>query len=140
VPIKADKGAFSSGEITGNAGNMLFRHFVLYLDYKHEKVIVEKGADFDKKFPEDGTGMQLIMSDSGDVEVLAVAEGTPAARLAIKAGDKLKLIDGKSPEQWGGILEVRKLFKAAPGTRYRLEFQRDGNFIKTEIRLKNLFS
>jgi hypothetical protein len=139
VPIKADKGAFSSAEVTGNAGNTLFRHFVLYLDYKHEKVIVEKGADFDKKFPEDGSGMQLIVSDGGDIEVLGVAEGTPAARLAIKAGDKLKLIDGKTPEQWGGILEVRKLFKAAPGTRYHLEFQRDGNFIKTEIKLKNLF-
>lgn len=51
VPMEEMEGALSSKQFIGNAGNSLFRHFILYLDYKHQRIILEKGADFDKKFP-----------------------------------------------------------------------------------------
>lgn len=139
MPLAADKGAFSSREITGNAGNTLFRHFVLYLDYKHEKVIVERGPDFDKVFPEDGSGLQLALSDDGQMEVLAVSDGTPAEKAKIKAGDKVLSINGKSLEALGGIVKARELLKAAPGTKYVLAVVRDGKEKKTDLTLKKLF-
>ncbi len=121
MPISADKGSFSGRELTGNAGNTLFRHFVLYLDYHHEKFIVEKGADFAKVFPEDHSGLQLAYDDSSRVETISAADGTPAAKAGVKVGDKIKTIDGKTPEALGGVMQIREMLKAAPGTKYSLE-------------------
>ncbi|MFH1865700.1 MAG: aspartyl protease family protein, partial [Candidatus Eisenbacteria bacterium] len=71
------KGAFSGGELVGNLGNTLFRHFVLYLDYANQQVLVEKGDDFGATFPWDASGLQLWRPDEV-CEVLYVSPGTPA--------------------------------------------------------------
>ena len=140
MPVSADKGSFSGRELTGNAGNTLFRHFVLYLDYHHEKFIVEKGGDFAKVFPEDHSGMQIAFDDDGSIEAISAPDGTPAAKAGIKVGDKIKTIDGKPTDVLGGIMKIRELFKADPGTKYSLELERGGKMVKADLTLKDLYN
>ncbi|HVP58328.1 MAG TPA: aspartyl protease family protein, partial [bacterium] len=59
VPLEKT-GALGAGEVTGNLGNDILRHFVVYLDYKRQQVILEKGSDFDKVFPNSKTGLGLV--------------------------------------------------------------------------------
>jgi len=77
-PLEKGEGAFANRELTGNLGNTVLRHFVIYLDYKNERIIVEKGDDFGKKFPEDHSGMQLANMPNEGLAVNWVADGTPA--------------------------------------------------------------
>ncbi len=139
VPMVKGKGALSQGDITGNAGNDFFRNFTLYLDYKHEKVIVEKGADFDRQWPTDRSGMQMLVGDSGHLEVIMITDRTPAAEAGIQKGDKISAIDGKSIESLGGILSVREMLRGPVGTIYKIKLIREGNTKEATLELRPLY-
>ena len=109
------EGAFSGGELVGNLGSTLFRHFVLYLDYERQQVIVEKGDDFEREFPWDKSGLQLWRPEEA-VEVLYVSPGTPAQEGAFEEGDVVLAIDGTDVDGFGGLLSLREMFRAEAGT------------------------
>jgi len=139
IPSAKGKGAFSKEGITGNAGNDLFRHFALYLDYSREKVIVEKGVDFDTVFPTDHSGLQVMYDDSNRVTVLVAAPGTPAAIAGIQQGDQVAAIDGKSIGAIGGLVRFRELLKGPISTTYQLDMIRDGKSLSVPLTLKDLY-
>ena len=76
-PLEEGVGAFRAADITGNLGNTLFRHFVMYFDYKDQKMIIEKGDNFAHEFPVDKSGLQMIVTDDDNIAVFFVAPGTP---------------------------------------------------------------
>ncbi len=131
-------GAFSSGETTGNLGNTLFRHFVLYLDYEKQQVIVEKGDDFGTEFPWDRSGLQLWRPDEA-VVVLYVSPDTPADEAGFEEDDVVLTINGIDVEHFGGLLELRAMFREEPGTEYLFEVERDGKREELKLVLRNLF-
>ena len=139
IPSVKGKGAFSRGETTGNAGNDLFRHFNLYLDYAWEKVIVEKGADFDKVFPVDHSGLQIWLGEDGQLAVLMAAPGTSAEKAGLQKDDKITSINGKSPADLGGIVKIRELLKGPIGTTFKIDFVRSGKPLSAAMTLKDLF-
>jgi hypothetical protein len=140
IPHEKGVGVFATSEITGNAGNDLFRHFVLYLDYAREKVIVEKGANFEKQFPWDHSGLQMLLGEDGRMVAYTVPDGTPAALAGIKEGDVVASIDGKSIEALGGIIKVRELLKGPPGTKLALGLLRDGKPLQVSLTLRDLYN
>jgi hypothetical protein len=139
IPTAKGTGSFSKGEMVGNAGNDLFRHFVLYLDYSREKVIVEKGADFAKVFPIDHSGLQVMYDDSGRAAVLVASAGTPSAQAGIKEGDLVTAIDGKSISEIGGLVKFREILKGEAGTAHKLDIDREGKPLIVTLTLKDLF-
>ncbi len=139
IPSAKGKGAFSKAELTGNAGNDLFRHFNLYLDYTREKVIVEQGADFARNFPVDHSGLQVQLADDGRLTVLTAAPGTPSEKIGLQKDDVITAIDGKSLTELGGILKVREMLKGPIGATLKLDLERAGKPISTSLTLKDLF-
>lgn len=139
IPTAKGKGSFAREEMAGNVGNDLFRHFTLYLDYSREQVIVEKGADFDKVFPYDHSGLQVMYDNDGNAAILVASSGTPSALAGIQQGDIIKTIDGKSVAEIGGLVKFRELMKAAAGTTYKIGLERDGKPLAVELTLKDLF-
>jgi len=129
---------FTADEI-GVLGNSLFRNFVIYCDYKNEQLIVEKGDDFNKEFPEDKTGLTLIRSENGGFEVLFVAEGTPAAKAGFREGDTVKSINGIDVRYIDGLIAIRKMLKEEPGTEYAFVVKRDGKEKRLKLKLANLY-
>lgn len=139
IPSAKGTGAFSQAELAGNAGNDLFRHFTIYLDYKREKVILEKGADFEKVFPTDHSGLQVRYDDSNRVVVLMAAPGTPSATAGLQKGDQLASVDGKTIESLGGLVAFRELLKGPIGTVVTLGIVRDGKPLTVPVTLKDLY-
>jgi hypothetical protein len=131
-------GAFGTTELVGNMGNTVFRHFVLYLDYERQSVIVEKGKDFDHGFPVDRSGLQLWIPDGENLEVLVVASETPADDAGFREGDIIKKINGIDVELLDGPNAVRKLLRADAGTEYTFEALRDGSLVAVEITLEDI--
>ncbi len=130
-------GAFGGTDRIGNIGNTLLRHFVLYLDYDRQQVIVEKGDDFDVVFPVDRSGLQVWQPDGGPMVVLNAADGTPAGDAGLMPGDVVASIDGADANQIG-LLRVREMMRAEPGTEYSLGIVRDGVPMDLTITLRNL--
>jgi hypothetical protein len=124
----------------GILGNTLFRNFVLYVDYANERVIVEKGEKFNQPWPEDHSGLQIAYTEEGDeVEVVYVSPDTPAEDAGFAKGDIITAINGIPVEHLDGVIAVREILKAEPGTVYELAVVRDGREMELSLELEELF-
>jgi len=139
VPVQRGPGAFGGGELAGNIGNTLMRRFVLYLDYKREQVIIEKGADYSRVFPEAKSGLQFMYDDNGRLEATFVAEGTPAAKAGLQEGDLLISVNGIPVELFDGPVALRTLFKGEAGEEFLIEFDRNGASKTAGMTLRYLY-
>jgi hypothetical protein len=139
IPLDMGKGSNVSREIVGNIGNTLLRHFILYLDYKRQQVIVEKGADFNRRFPEDKSGMLIGRTGDEHPEIVFVARGTPADKAGFLKGDIILLINGSDPVSMGGIIGIRNLFLEEEGREYHIEVIRAGSKHSMKLKLEDLF-
>ncbi len=140
IPLGKGEGAFADEALTGNIGNSLLRHFVIYLDYTHEKVIVEKGQDFGRTFPRNNSGLQIKKRQDGDLEVMFVPKGTPASKAGFQAGDIIRSVNGIDVRYLGGLLAVKEMLREKPGTKYEIEVIREGKAKKLKLVLKDLYT
>lgn len=141
-PLQESQGAFMDKALLGNIGNAVFRHFVIYLDYKNQQLMVEKGKHFGHRFPEGRSGVQVMVSDHGEIEVVWVAPGTPGDKAGFKKGDIIKTINGTDVDALDGlhaVLTVRKLFKEKIGTHYKVTVSRNGKHLDMQLELRDLY-
>ena len=139
LPPGKGQGAFGDEELTGNIGSSLLRHFVIYLDYKDERVIVEKGDNFGHAFPRNNSGLQIKKRQDGELEVMFVPEGTPASKAGFRAGDMIRSVNGIDVEYLGGLLSVKEMLREKPGTQYKIEVARDGESKTLKLVLRDPF-
>jgi carboxyl-terminal processing protease len=71
---------------------------------------------------------------SGDLFIISVIDGQPAAKAGLKVGDQIIAIDGAKVSK-KPIDEVRSMIKGSPGTNIRLSIKRDGQGPLTVISL-----
>jgi len=130
--------AIKSDEI-GALGNTLFRNFVVYCDYAHEKLIVEKGDKFNQPFPVDNSGVQFKRGDSEEPVVIFVSPGTPAAKADFKEGDVVKSINGIAVKYFDGLTAVREMLQQEPGTKLTFVIERNGQKKELKLTLADLY-
>ena len=139
VPLEGGPGALAATSVVGTLGNSVLHNFVLYLDYRGKRLIVEKGAGFGKPFALDRSGLQVMQGDSGRLKVMLAAQGTPAERAGFRAGDVVVAIDGRKPEEIGGLLAVRRLLRADAGRSYEFQVARQDSSLSLKLKLEDLF-
>jgi S1-C subfamily serine protease len=139
IPDEAGPGTAAVGELAGNLGNSLLRHFVLTLDYGKQQVIIEPGTEFNGTFPEDRSGLLVGQGEDGGPMVSFVAAGTPAQEAGFVAGDVIAAVDGRPATEYGGVLPIRELLRQAPGTRLEFTLLRQGAAVRIELVLRELF-
>ncbi len=139
MPYEGGPGAFSDRSVIGNIGNSFLQHFVLYLDYKNQRVILEAGKDYAKEFPDSKSGLQLIYNAAAEIEVLFVAPGTPADRAGFVAGDVLQSINGKGISDLGGIIGIREMMKEKAGTVQTIKIRRGKEIMEKKLTLEDLY-
>jgi hypothetical protein len=135
---KTEGGAFRRREIVGNLGNTVLRNFVLYLDYKRQRIIVEKGEDFGREFPSDRSGLMVICSEKGEIEIYFVSPGTPGKESDFRKGDLIRSIDGKDFLPWSGVLDAREILQQSPDTELTVIVEREGKHINLPLKLRDL--
>ncbi len=123
----------------GALGNTLFRHFVLYIDYAGEQVIVEPGADLEKTFPEDRSGLLVGRTPDRRISVLYVSPGTPAATAGFQEGDIIESLDGAPADQLGDLVGIRAKLMTDAGTKYTFTVLRSGKTAVLEMTLAELY-
>jgi len=130
---------FRSDQI-GVLGNTLFRNFVLYIDYVGERLIVEKGDKFNQPWPRDHSGLQIAWTmDRDGIEVTYVSPTTPADKAGFKKGDRLKAVNDLGTASLEGVIAIRDMLMAEPGTQYEFVIDRSGQEEKLKLELAELF-
>jgi hypothetical protein len=140
IPGGAGHGAMAEKSLIGNLGSNVFRHFVLYMDYERQQIILEKGDDFGSEFPENYSGLQFWFPNGEKrIEVRFVSPGTAGDTAGFKVDDRILSINHIPVEQLDGIHAVNELMKATPGTNYTIEILRGGKQLQLELVLKDPF-
>lgn len=139
--IVGASGAEAAPDKLGLLGNRLFGNFVVYCDYKNERVVLEKGPRFNQPWPEDHSGLQLVMNaDWKHIDVHYVQAGTPAQKAGFKAGDRLTSINGIDLECFDGLNSVRRILAGDVGRKLDVVVTRDGRDTKLKMVLADLYA
>jgi hypothetical protein len=139
IPREEGTGSFAEETAIGNIGNSFLRNFVFYMDYKDQRVILEKGDDYGKRFPRPKSGLQFYYNDDKDVEVVFVSPSTPASEAGFQKGDIIRSVNGIDVRFYGGIIALRELMREPAGTAYMIGILRDGKLLDKKLTLRDLF-
>lgn len=110
--------------VDGLLGYSFLKHFRVAIDYPRGLLWLDpdQGDVPDRPWEYCHPGIQLE-SVGGSLRVMAVAEGSPAARAGIRAGDELVSVDG-APAIGSEVVEVARKLEGAPGSRVILGLRR----------------
>lgn len=138
MPLDEPKGAFASTDIVGNLGNDIFERFVIYFDYASQKMIFEKGTNFDKPKNIDKSGIQLYKNNNNEIAIMFISNNSPAQKAGLKPEDILVKLNDISVDKSTDIFELKELLKGKAGDIIALEIIRNNQHIQFEITLKDL--
>ena len=126
--LGGDLGAVLSDDVgepvDGLLGYSFLKHYRIVLDFPRGLLWLDpsRGDVGDRLEEYSHPGLQLE-SAGGGVRIFAVAEGSPAARAGIRAGDELVAIDGESVATLE-VVAVARMLEGAPGTTLSLKLRR----------------
>jgi hypothetical protein len=132
-------GSFGHAETAGNLGNDVLRHFVLYIDYNRQQVIIEPGDDYDRVFPVSRFPLQVMYNDKRQMEVIFVPDNSPISEAGFMAGDIVVAINDIGVEHLNGLIALTDLMKAEAGTSYEFTILRNGINLNLKAQLKELY-
>ena len=129
----AKKGALSDGNYDGNVGSGALKRFVVTFDYRSRTMYLKPAKRLDADTGQfDRTGMWLNLADRG-LEVMNVANGSPAAAAGLEVGDLVTAIDG-TPALQRSLSDVRSSLKtAATGKPLVVDYVRNGRRATTRL-------
>jgi hypothetical protein len=105
-------GAFANAELLGNIGAQIASRFRLFLDYSHNRIILEPnssfGNSFDRAFP--GLSLTAEGKDYRTFRVKEVVPDTPAAEAGLQANDIITAIDNKPATEFN-LSQIHDMFE-----------------------------
>jgi hypothetical protein len=125
-------GVFSTpGTWVGNIGGEILRRFNVFLDYKHNRMILEPNSATDEAFEADMSGIGFVMDDSLHTLIVdSVVPDSPASAAGLAPRDTISAIDGRPASP----LELRDLRKRLRREGERVSFSvRRGGETKTVV-------
>ncbi len=135
IPVSKGLGTGAIGELAGNLGNSILRHFVIYLDYKNQQVIIEPGKNFNHTFPQNLTGLTIGYSDEEKLPFVAhISPESPAARVNLKIGDDIIVINELPTINIGTLTDIRKFLLSPACNSIQLTIRRNDVIHVTELK------
>jgi len=115
-------GSFAATDLAGNIGGGILKRFDLVLDYANERIFFEPNRNFDARDVFDRSGLWL--NDAGQaLLVIDVTAGGPGERAGIRAGERVRSVDGANIAP-GSLIPLRERFlRDPPGTKLELEIE-----------------
>jgi hypothetical protein len=123
----------------GIIGNQLLDRFTLIIDYVQNRVFVQPNPYFKKKFEFDRSGLFVTASGAALSKfiVFDIVPLSPAAKAGIISGDEIKSVNGV-PASFFKLQDLMSKFRGKVGKRINMIILRNGERIKTELKLEDL--
>lgn len=118
----------ATGEpVAGLVGYSFFKAYRIGIDFTQRLLWFDPDPAYaeTRRYEYSQVGLQLE-SDSTEVRVLGIAEGSPAAAAGINVGDQLISVDGRRVQPTE-ILAVTRSLEGRPGSRITLVLRRNGS-------------
>lgn len=130
-------GAFASTEIAGNIGEQIASKFKVFLDYNHERVILEPNATFARPFDRAHGGLALVTEgkDYTTFRITDVLENSPASEAGLQKNDIITAINGK-PAAELTLSRLVEMFEQEAS--YRLTIRRADQTLEVTLKPRKL--
>ncbi|MBI5836168.1 MAG: aspartyl protease family protein [Candidatus Eisenbacteria bacterium] len=125
-----------SSELAGNIGGWLLEQFRLTLDYKGRKLWLQPGRLFGEAMNVGRLGWQVAKLD-GQLRVVGVAPGTPAADAGVEEGDLLMTLEDQDIHGLTGEM-LRKVTDQPAGTKLTFGLKRAGEEKVVQVTLRDI--
>ena len=123
----------------GLIGGEIMSRFNFIIDFNHEKLYVQTNRNFKTKFSYDKSGLILIAGGE-NLSIFTVHEvlpNSPAAEAGFQKGDELIRINF-TPSRFFGLGDINRKLQGKTGRVYRISFSRNGQEMKTKMKLRDL--
>lgn len=90
-------GSFASSSVQGNIGQQVMSRFKLFLDYSHDRIILEPNSTFADPFDRafSGASIEAEGADYKTLRVKVVRPDSPASEAGLQVDDLITAIDGR---------------------------------------------
>lgn len=125
----------------GIIGNVILSRFHLIIDYMREKLYLHSVSKLEEEFDYDKSGMLVyaLGEKLNEYYIKTVYPNTPAEEAGLKAGDRILKI-GFWPIKFYSLSGILGKLQGKEGKKIKIKVLRNGEEIKTEFRLRNLFN
>jgi aspartyl protease/PDZ domain-containing protein len=138
VLFSEDKaGAFASSALAGNIGQRIAGKFKVFLDYEHERIVLEPTAALNAPFDQANSGLALTTEgkDYSTFRVTDVLENSPASEAGLLKDDVIVKVDNRSVSEIG-ITGLGEMFEKSKT--YRLTIRRGDKTTKVQLSPRKL--
>lgn len=132
------EGNEASTEYGGLIGAEILRRFKIIIDYSRTRIILEPNRSLSEQYEFDMSGMSLAAGgeDFKTFKVRALVENSPATEAALRVGDIIAAIDGKSTATLT-LEQIRRMFRQET-RRYSLSVTRNESLLPIKIKTRRL--
>lgn len=132
------KSVFAVDAFQGLIGAEILKRYRVFVDYPHNRLILEPGPHSDAPYEFDASGMFLVAEgkDLRTFKVFAVTPGSPAAEAGIQKGDMIEQVDGK-PASALTLQQLRDLM-VHPGDSHALAIRHGSDQKQVQITLRRI--
>ncbi|HEV8431864.1 MAG TPA: hypothetical protein VGR95_00525 [Thermoanaerobaculia bacterium] len=120
----AKRGTEAESAVPASIGERILSRFTVYLDYAHERLILEPNVRLRDPFEADMSGLDLRAVDGG-VRIVSVREGSAGAKAGLQPGDVIL----STP-----ISNLQELFRRPSNV--TVEIERGGKTLHVVLRLR----
>ena len=126
-------GTFADKETQGNIGEQILSKFKVFLDYAHNRIILEPNATFSQPFNEAFSGLSLITEgkDYQTFRITDILENSPASTAGLQRDDLLLSINGR-PAAELTLSEVYEIFERP--VPYKLQIRRGEQTLRVTLK------
>jgi len=124
----------------GIIGNVILSRFHIIIDYMREKLYLKQISKLDEEFDYDKSGMLIyaLGEKLNQYYIKTIYPDTPAEEAGLLPGDKIVKI-GFWPAKYYSLSGILNKLQGKEGKKIKLTILRNGEKIKTQFRLRNLF-
>ena len=129
------KGVAAHPELAGNLGGRVLKRFTVFIDYPHDRMLLQPNAMLSAPFEHDMSGLALAAEgESFDrVVVRRVLPETAAAAAGFADGDEIASIDGERPT----LPRLRELF-VQPEKTYEVRVRRGAELLTLKLTTRRI--
>lgn len=131
------EGAFANSALAGNIGAQIASKFKLFLDYSHNRIILEPNATFAEPFERSSGGLRVHAEgpEYRTFRIKNVLEDSPASEAGLQQGDIISAIDGR-PASELTLTKVIEMFERPVS--YKLTVRRGEQVLNVSLTPRKL--
>jgi hypothetical protein len=130
-------GAFANKALAGNIGQRIASRFRLFLDYGHERIILEPVANFSAPFDRAYGGLAFVGEDKDytTFRITDVLEDSPASEVGLQKDDVILKVD-EMPAAELSLTKLSEMFERPVA--YKLTIRRGDNTLQVTLKPRRL--